>query len=94
MSDLGSEVMLCYVTDATSFRLLDQLKEALSVSAQNPYEKHVNVLLNSSALCREVGGIICILCKSGMYVCMYMYVCRGGGGGASPMMLCDGCSYV
>jgi hypothetical protein len=94
---LDSIIIYLYYRTIT-FRLLDQLKEAISVSALNPYEKHVNVLLNSSALCREVGGIVCILCKSGMYVCMYvcmcvyacMYVCM-----YACMYVCrDVCMYV
>jgi hypothetical protein len=46
-------------------RLLDQLIEALNLSQQTPYEKHVDVLLKSSALCRQMSGNISILCKSG-----------------------------
>lgn len=46
-------------------RLLDQLVEAVTASQQTPHEKHVDVLLKSSALCRQMAGNISILCKSG-----------------------------
>lgn len=46
-------------------RLLDQLKEAVQISQQNPYEKHVDVLLKSSSICRQMVGCIAVLCKSG-----------------------------
>eukprot|EP00981_Chlorochromonas_danica_P003688 scaffold681_cov173-Ochromonas_danica.AAC.51 len=46
-------------------RLLDQLKEAIQISQQNPYEKHVDVLLKSSSICRQMVGCISVLCKSG-----------------------------
>ena len=44
---------------------MEQLKEAVALSAMNPHDKHVDVLLRSSALCREMGGVTIILCKSG-----------------------------
>ncbi len=47
------------------FRLLDQLHEAVIVSTSNPYDKHVDVLLRSSAIGRQIGGTVAILCKSG-----------------------------
>jgi hypothetical protein len=47
------------------FRLLDQLHEAVINNQNTPYEKHVDVLLKSSAICRQMAGIVCILCKSG-----------------------------
>lgn len=45
--------------------MLDQLKDAVAQCATNPHDKHVDVLLRSSALCREIGAITNILCKSG-----------------------------
>ena len=45
--------------------MLEQLKDAISFSALNPHDKHVDVLLKSSALCREMSAITAILCKSG-----------------------------
>lgn len=47
-------------------RLWDQLQDAVSFAASDPYDKHVDVLMKSSALCRTMGGIVSILCKSGM----------------------------
>ena len=47
--------------------MLDQAKEANAVSSASPYDKHVDVLLKTSALCREMAGIVTILCKSGVY---------------------------
>jgi hypothetical protein len=47
--------------------MLDQLKEAVAFSALNPHDKHVDVLLKSSAICREMGAVTAILCKSGTY---------------------------
>jgi hypothetical protein len=46
---------------------LDHLHEAVTASQSNPYEKHVDVLLKSSAICRQIAGIVCILCKSGKF---------------------------
>ena len=46
-------------------RMLDQVHEAIAASTATPYDKHVDVLLKTSALCREIGGTIGILCKSG-----------------------------
>lgn len=46
--------------------LLDQLEEAVRHSQDTPHEKHVDILLRSSAICRQIGGITSILCKSGM----------------------------
>ena len=46
-------------------RLLDQLRHAIAQSLTSPFEKHVHVLLKASALLREMGGAIGILCKSG-----------------------------
>lgn len=46
-------------------RLRDLLQESISIAATNPYEKHVDILMRSSALARQIGGIACILCKSG-----------------------------
>ncbi len=40
-------------------------RDAIKASTASPYEKHVAVLINASALCRELGGTIAILCKSG-----------------------------
>jgi hypothetical protein len=45
--------------------MLDQLKDAISISALNPHDKHVDVLLKSSAICREMASNTIILCKSG-----------------------------
>lgn len=47
------------------YRMMDQLKEAIAFSALNPHDKHVDVLLKSSAICREMGAVTAILCKSG-----------------------------
>lgn len=41
--------------------------EAVAWSALNPHDKHVDVLLRSSALCREIGAITNIVCDSGEY---------------------------
>jgi len=46
-------------------RMMDQVHEAIANSTAVPHEKHVDVLLKTSALCREMSGIIAILCKSG-----------------------------
>ncbi len=46
-------------------RLLDQLHESIIVSATNPYDKHVDVLLRSSAIARQICGTVATLCKSG-----------------------------
>jgi hypothetical protein len=46
-------------------RLMAALEKCLSSSTRNPTEKNVGVLLNSSSLCRLVGGSLGILCKSG-----------------------------
>lgn len=46
-------------------RLLDQLEEVTVTLTDNPYEKHVDLLLKSSAICRQISGMACILCKSG-----------------------------
>jgi len=58
---------------------MDQLKEAVALSAINPHDKHVDVLLRSSALCREMGGVTIILCKSGEWLfavfCCVVYLC-------------------
>eukprot|EP00599_Poterioochromonas_sp_BG-1_P008165 CAMPEP_0173134596 /NCGR_PEP_ID=MMETSP1105-20130129/1387_1 /TAXON_ID=2985 /ORGANISM="Ochromonas sp., Strain BG-1" /LENGTH=1267 /DNA_ID=CAMNT_0014046427 /DNA_START=161 /DNA_END=3965 /DNA_ORIENTATION=- len=48
-----------------SDRLLDQLQEAVVVAQSNPYDKHVDILLKSSSLIRQMAGVVCILCKSG-----------------------------
>ncbi len=45
--------------------LLDQLQEAVVVAQSNPYDKHVDILLKSSSLIRQMAGVVCILCKSG-----------------------------
>jgi hypothetical protein len=47
--------------------MLDQLKDAISFSALNPHDKHVDVLLKSSAICREMASNTIILCKSGKW---------------------------
>ena len=53
--------------------MMEQLKEAIAFSAMNPHDKHVDVLLRSSALCREMGGVTIILCKSGeSFVCLLL----------------------
>eukprot|EP01038_Epipyxis_sp_PR26KG_P012151 gene12151-16271_t len=49
---------------ASNDKLMDQLAEAVSSSSSTPFDKHVSVLLRSSALCREIQGIVGILCKS------------------------------
>ena len=48
-------------------RLMDQVKEAIAVSSINPHDKHVDVLLKASALCREITAVTSILCKSGKW---------------------------
>lgn len=48
--------------------MLDQIHEAVAASTATPHEKHVGVLLKTSALCREIGGTVGILCKSGTCV--------------------------
>jgi hypothetical protein len=59
--------------------MLDQLKEAVAFSALNPHDKHVDVLLKSSAICREMGAVTAILCKSGTYSsCLRCYAAVGG----------------
>lgn len=50
---------------AESKRLLADVEEALKIAEKSPGDKHVHVLMKFSALCREMGGIIGILCKSG-----------------------------
>jgi hypothetical protein len=55
------------------FRLLDQLHEAVINNQNTPYEKHVDVLLKSSAICRQMAGIVCILCKSGKDSKLYAF---------------------
>jgi hypothetical protein len=44
---------------------MDQLEDALVISTENPYEKHVDILMKTSALCRQMSGLVSILCKSG-----------------------------
>jgi hypothetical protein len=46
-------------------RLLTQVEESIQHSMETPYEKHVDVLLRTSSLCRAMGGPVGILCKSG-----------------------------
>jgi len=46
-------------------RLMDEVKSSIAQAAINPHEKNVNVLLKTSALCRQMGAIVSILCKSG-----------------------------
>jgi hypothetical protein len=46
-------------------RLLTQVEESIQHSMDTPYEKHVDVLLRTSSLCRAMGGPVGILCKSG-----------------------------
>ena len=46
-------------------RMLVEAREAIARSAASPYEKNVNVLLATSKIAREIGGVVCILCKSG-----------------------------
>ncbi len=38
---------------------------AIQNASQSPSDKHVHVLLKTSSLCREMGGTLGILCKSG-----------------------------
>ncbi len=57
--------MLSLTPTAALLRMMDQLKDAIGASALNPHDKHVDVLLKSSAICREMGGPTIILCKSG-----------------------------
>lgn len=57
--------------------MLDQVHEAIAASTTTPHEKHVDVLLKTSALCREIGGTVAILCKSGecvVRVCFELFV--------------------
>ena len=75
---------------------MDQLKEAVAFSAINPHDKHVDVLLRSSALCREMGGVTIILCKSGecLVCCIsvwYMSSCILGN--VLAIVYCGGCDY-
>jgi hypothetical protein len=44
---------------------MEEASVAVQVAAQTPSEKHVHLLLRTSAVCRDVGGTIGILCKSG-----------------------------
>ena len=46
-------------------RLLVDAREAIDRAASSPYEKNVNVLFTTAKMAREMGGIVCILCKSG-----------------------------
>ena len=50
---------------STVERAMKALREAIQQNAASPFEKHVDVLLTSSSLCRTIGGVIGILCKSG-----------------------------
>jgi inositol polyphosphate-4-phosphatase len=50
---------------AESKRLLSDVEEALRIAEKSPGDKHVHVLMKFSALCREMGGVMGILCKSG-----------------------------
>ena len=45
--------------------MLDQVHDAIAASTATPHDKHVDVLLKTSALCREISGLVGILCKSG-----------------------------
>ena len=53
--------LLCY-------RMHEEAVESVERAATVPNDKHVHVLLRLSALCRKMGGIIGILCKSGTFV--------------------------
>jgi hypothetical protein len=55
-----------------SERLMNEAATAIHNAALSPSEKHVHILLKTSALSRHLGGSVGILCKSGtcMRVCM------------------------
>ncbi len=50
---------------STNDRLMGQARDAVALNAHTPYEKHMDVLLKTSAMCRLMGGTVGILCKSG-----------------------------
>jgi hypothetical protein len=52
--------------------MMVEVRQAIDDSVLSPYEKNVNVLLKTSALCREMGGTVGNLCKSG--TCAYLYL--------------------
>lgn len=45
--------------------MFDEAKDAVKRQAESPYEKHVDVILKTSAFCRKLAGTTAILCKSG-----------------------------
>ena len=46
-------------------QMIVEARDAIEKAATRPFEKNVNVLLKTGKLCREIAGVICILCKSG-----------------------------
>jgi hypothetical protein len=46
-------------------KLMNEVITCITHSASSPAEKHVHILLKSSALARFLGGTVGILCKSG-----------------------------
>jgi hypothetical protein len=59
-----------------SERLMNEAATAIHNAALSPSEKHVHILLKTSALSRHLGGSVGILCKSGTCVCLCVYICR------------------
>ena len=46
-------------------QMIVEARDAIEKAATRPFEKNVNVLIKTGKLCREIAGVICILCKSG-----------------------------
>ena len=45
--------------------LFEEASDAVEVAANKPTDKHVHVLLKTNHLCRALGGIMGVFCKSG-----------------------------
>eukprot|EP01035_Chromulina_nebulosa_P020470 gene20470-26560_t len=67
LDDVSDNLLDLLSTKVTNHidRLFEETCSALSNAAKSPYEKHVDIFMKSSALCRKIGGVIGILCKSG-----------------------------
>ena len=67
--DVGTSLMREFNQISKNLNSMDKLAtdvtHAIHAGNVTTSEKHVHVLLKTSSLCRELGGVIGILCKSG-----------------------------
>ena len=47
--------------------MMQEAAQAIESNTESPNDKHVHVSLKTSALCREMGGTVGVLCKSGSF---------------------------